>query len=75
MPPIGNKQEEKQQNKIKEKHTHYWGKVGLGEYNLDTKKWERRIDECEAEIDTVRQISPRRKNITRDTTLATKHKR
>ena len=74
MPRIGNKQEGKTTERTKRK-THYWEKVGLVEYNLDTNKWECRIDECEAEIDTAEKISPRRKNTTHDTTLDPKHKR
>ena len=74
MPQIGNKQEEKTTEQTK-RRTHYWGKVGLVEYNPDTNKWECRIDECEAEIDTVRKISPHRKNTTQNTTSDTKHKR
>ena len=37
------------------------GKIGLAEYNPNKKIWECRIDECEAEIDTTKKISPRRK--------------
>ena len=54
MPRIGNKQEEKTTEQTK-RRTHYWEKVGLVEYNPDANKWECRIDECEAEIDTVKK--------------------
>ena len=45
------------------------GKIGLVEYNPNKKIWECRIDDCEAGIDTTTKISPRRKNITPNTTL------
>ena len=47
---------------------HYWGKIGLAEYNLNRKIWEFRIDDCEAEKDTTKKISHRRGNIALNTT-------
>ena len=55
--------------------THYWEKVGLVEYNPNKKKWEFRIDDCEAEIETVKKISPRRKNTILSTTLGPKRRK